>query len=551
MKNFPQSGLLAAVAFTALIGLSPSLRAQDAPPMDQGDQGPPPNQDAPYPNSSPDQGGPDQGDQGDVSFQTFYDQLSPEGTWMQTDNYGYVWQPDVQDPDWRPYSDGHWIYTDDGWTWAADASEPWGWATYHYGRWANLNGVGWVWVPGYTWAPAWVSWRYGGGYCGWAPLPPETSVGIDFGGGDNEGFHIGGDCDTAYDIGPGYYNFVPVIYIGAGDYRPYYVNRYNNYTVINNTRNMTSITVNGTTGGNRFGHVTTGGPSFTTVNAQSRTPVQRASLVSSSRVGNASLQGNQLNVYAPQVRAATTARPQNVASNLSTASVNRGTSISQPLAVSSRIAPLAPSAQQVQAAQTAQRKIPRNAKIATTSTQLARPLTAPLTALQPHSVAGTSAATNTAVHPAVKSVPASQASVDRGENAFTGGTSSTGIIHHHHQSQNGGTTSGQTTVSHDNASTSVQHTPPFVRPHVNAEPTPHFSAPVEHQAAPPSQPAFHPAAASQPAYHPAMVQHTSVQPAAPVHQAGSAPHTPTGAAPHNGPAKPAKPGDPNDPNRQP
>src|ERR1700689_5327455 len=89
-----------------------SLCAQDVPP--------PPD----------DQG--DQGDQG-TSFQTFYDQLGDQGTWVQTDDYGYVFQPNVSDPNWAPYTDGHWAYTDVGWMWVSD--EPWGWATYHYGRW--------------------------------------------------------------------------------------------------------------------------------------------------------------------------------------------------------------------------------------------------------------------------------------------------------------------------------------------------------------------------------------------------------------------------------
>jgi hypothetical protein len=31
-------------------------------------------------------------------------------------------------------------------------------------------------VPGIEWAPAWVSWRVGGGYVGWAPLPPRGAV---------------------------------------------------------------------------------------------------------------------------------------------------------------------------------------------------------------------------------------------------------------------------------------------------------------------------------------------------------------------------------------
>jgi hypothetical protein len=39
------------------------------------------------------------------------------------------------------------------------------------------SSYGWLWTPGTQWAPAWVSWREGGDYIGWAPLPP----GCDFG----------------------------------------------------------------------------------------------------------------------------------------------------------------------------------------------------------------------------------------------------------------------------------------------------------------------------------------------------------------------------------
>jgi len=122
--------------------------------------------------------------------------------------------------------------------------EPWGWATYHYGRWVNLDGTGWCWVPGYTWAPAWVSWRYGDGYCGWAPLPPDSFVGIDY---DGDGFaigivfHIGGDCDGFYGIGAGWYNFLPVSCLGYGSYHGYYRNRGDNYALINHTTNVTNI----------------------------------------------------------------------------------------------------------------------------------------------------------------------------------------------------------------------------------------------------------------------------------------------------------------------
>src|SRR5262249_1127373 len=50
------------------------------------------------------------------------------------------------------------------------------WATFHYGRWGYGLGVGWFWVPGFVWAPAWVSWRYSPGFVCWAPYAPAGFV---------------------------------------------------------------------------------------------------------------------------------------------------------------------------------------------------------------------------------------------------------------------------------------------------------------------------------------------------------------------------------------
>ena len=62
----------------------------------------------------------------------FHDSLSPYGSWFETPDYGYVWQPViVRDSSWRPYTRGRWVCSDHGWTWVSD--EPFGWATYHYG----------------------------------------------------------------------------------------------------------------------------------------------------------------------------------------------------------------------------------------------------------------------------------------------------------------------------------------------------------------------------------------------------------------------------------
>ncbi|MCA1827753.1 MAG: DUF6600 domain-containing protein [Myxococcales bacterium] len=103
----------------------------------------------------------------------FYGGLSPYGTWTYVAPYGRVWIPAVG-YGWRPYYYGRWVLTDWGWTFVSD--DPWGWAAYHYGRWNFGIGVGWYWIPGRVWAPAWVSWRYGGGYAAWCPLGPDGVV---------------------------------------------------------------------------------------------------------------------------------------------------------------------------------------------------------------------------------------------------------------------------------------------------------------------------------------------------------------------------------------
>jgi hypothetical protein len=108
------------------------------------------------------------------AYQQFQSALDPYGQWVEDPNYGEVWAPSVEvvGGDFTPYATGgHWVLTEYGWTWVSDWD--WGWGPFHYGRWVDLVGYGWCWVPGSIWGPGWVSWRYGGGYAGWAPLPPR------------------------------------------------------------------------------------------------------------------------------------------------------------------------------------------------------------------------------------------------------------------------------------------------------------------------------------------------------------------------------------------
>jgi hypothetical protein len=80
---------------------------------------------------------------------------------------------------------------------------------FHYGRWVNneFTAGRWAWVPGYDWAPSWVSWREGEGGMGWAPLPwdVEFRVGVGL-------YWHGGPVVAGVDFGLGFGAFV---FVGA------------------------------------------------------------------------------------------------------------------------------------------------------------------------------------------------------------------------------------------------------------------------------------------------------------------------------------------------
>jgi hypothetical protein len=94
------------------------------------------------------------------------DDLDEHGRWVNVSGIGWSWRPMVS-VGWRPYYNGYWHSRNGCLTWVS--YDPWGWGTYHYGRWAYDSGYGWVWVPGYGYSPAWVYWTYGSGFVGWAP----------------------------------------------------------------------------------------------------------------------------------------------------------------------------------------------------------------------------------------------------------------------------------------------------------------------------------------------------------------------------------------------
>lgn len=104
----------------------------------------------------------------------FYQPLGTCGSWVDVHAYGHCFRPARVDADWRPYCAGSWVWTDCGWYWQSD--EPWAWACYHYGSWVDDPEDGWIWVPAIEWSPAWVTWRTGGDFVGWAPCAPRGAA---------------------------------------------------------------------------------------------------------------------------------------------------------------------------------------------------------------------------------------------------------------------------------------------------------------------------------------------------------------------------------------
>jgi hypothetical protein len=154
-----------------------------------------------------------------VSFSVFYSSLGSYGEWIPVEGGVYGWRPIGVAVGWRPYMYGRWAWTVDGWYWVSD--EPWGWAVFHYGRWYYDDYYGWIWIPGYDWAPAWVEWRFGGPYVGWAPLSPYAVFQIGI------GIHYARRWETPYS----YWNFVDCRYVTSPSlhrfiYRPQHNTRY-------------------------------------------------------------------------------------------------------------------------------------------------------------------------------------------------------------------------------------------------------------------------------------------------------------------------------------
>ncbi len=286
----------------------------------------------------------------DVNF--FYDTLKDDGSWFNTTEYGDVWQPYIayKSDSWRPYTDGYWSYTDGGWMFVSN--ENFGWAVYHYGRWTKLQDIGWAWVPGTEWAPAWVTWRESKpgdaagapaadaqvsattattddkgappppppadngpsappppspaaasseNYVGWAPLPPEP---IAYG----TGYSYGPTVDVDFGIDPYAYVFTDYRSFGSPWIAGVIFDSDRGYYCCDHSVNITNVYYNG--GGRGYRGFYNGGPDFNRFRGVTERPIPQLALNRTTSAASVREQirsgqfnrvnGNQLNVAAPR-----------------------------------------------------------------------------------------------------------------------------------------------------------------------------------------------------------------------------------------------------------
>ena len=215
---------------------------------------------------------------GDISMQTFYDDLEPYGQWVDDPDYGYVWVPEVDDPDFRPYyTRGHWVMSEYGNMWVSDYD--WGWAPFHYGRWAFTDYYGWVWIPDVEWGPAWVSWRTGGDYYGWAPMGPGISIDIAIGG---------------YSCPDFWWTFVPRRHFFSIGFSRYFWPYSRNYSIIHSTTIINNVYY-------RNNYRCVAGPWARDIGRYYGGRIQVYNIHHAGRAGRTVIRNNNINIYRPSV----------------------------------------------------------------------------------------------------------------------------------------------------------------------------------------------------------------------------------------------------------
>jgi hypothetical protein len=215
---------------------------------------------------------------------TGYEDLDTNGTWSSDPEYGYVWTPTTVAVDWSPYRYGRWVWVAPwGWTWIDDA--PWGYAPFHYGRWAHVRDR-WCWVPG----PRHVRAVYAPALVGWVGTP-GVDVTISVGGGSRVAW---------FPLAP------REVYVPARRFSPRYVERVNvTNTVIVNKTYITNVYDNKITNVTYRNRTVPGGV----------TAVSRTTFTSAERIGGRTVRVDEREIsrarataMAPQIQPARESR---------------------------------------------------------------------------------------------------------------------------------------------------------------------------------------------------------------------------------------------------
>jgi len=230
----------------------------------------------------------------DWDMDQVYDYMSPYGYWTHYTSHGYVWVPSGIHYNWRPYTNGRWVWTEYGWMWISNYR--WGWIPFHYGRWGYDMRLGWYWVPGNIWSPAWVSWRTSSLYIGWAPVPP----GVPFVQGRGVVF-------SGRTIPHRHWIFMQGRYFTRHNINSYVLPYERNLTIVNLTVQKTSLEMRG----NR---VSNHGLDVGFVENITKDRVPKYELQQKSTAGPAKLEGSRVTVYNPKVTKDETFRPDRVLS---------------------------------------------------------------------------------------------------------------------------------------------------------------------------------------------------------------------------------------------
>jgi hypothetical protein len=154
----------------------------------------------------------------------------------------------------------------------------------HYGRWVYADGIGWVWVPGTTWAPAWVAWASGDDWVGWAPLPPDM--------GWNGGVSVSFTNFDIHRVPSRSWCFVDRRDLTSSALRSRILPVSRNVTILPRVQNFTRFQ-------SRGGQPVNVGVDVRTIERVSGRPVPRMRLVDAQRPGNGHVRpgGNQLQMF--------------------------------------------------------------------------------------------------------------------------------------------------------------------------------------------------------------------------------------------------------------